>query len=87
MDLSKFYRPSALNSFQFVALTGLLMSAGAHLILLLAGRALPAGFRWLYVCWAVFYVVGTLINLFGKPAEPHEHHHEHEHEHEGDNEF
>ena len=82
MDLSKLYRPSALNSFQFIALTGLLMSAGAHLILLLVSQALPAGFRWLYVCWAGFYVGGTLINLYGKPAAPHEHHHDHEdHDH------
>ncbi|WP_223284574.1 hypothetical protein [Hymenobacter qilianensis] len=33
MDLSKLYRPSALNSYQFIAITGLIMSIGAHLIL------------------------------------------------------
>ena len=75
MDYSKLYRPSALNSFQFIALTGLLMSAGAHLILrCFVSRPMPAGFSWLYVCWAGFYVVGTLRNLFGKPHEPHHHH-------------
>lgn len=75
MDLSKLYRPSALNSFQFIALTGLLMSAGAHLILrFVVKHPTPAGFSWLYVCWAGFYVVGTLINLFGKPDESHHHH-------------
>ena len=74
MDFSKLYRPSALNSFQFVALTGLLMSAGAHLILRYAvSRPLPHGFSWLYVCWTGFYVLGTLLNLFGKP--PGHHHH------------
>ena len=74
MDYSKLYRPSSLNSFQFIALTGLLMSAGAHLLLYYFADHLPAGFNWLYVCWASFYAVGTLINLFGKPDEEHHHH-------------
>ena len=75
MDYSKLYRLSALNSFQFIALTGLLMSAGAHLILhFFVGRT-PTGYNWLYVCWSGFYIIGTLINLFGKPDEPHHHHH------------
>ena len=74
MDLSKLYRPSALNSFQFIALTGLLMSAGAHLILHFFAHRTLAGFNWLYVCWTVFYLIGTLINYFGKPGEPHHHH-------------
>ena len=74
MDYSKLYRPSALNSFQFIALTGLLMSAGAHLLLYYFADHLPAGFNWLYVCWTGFYAVGTLITLFGKPDEEHHHH-------------
>lgn len=75
MDFSKLYRPSALNSFQFIAVTGLIMSAGAHLILhFFADRTLP-GYNWLYVCWAALYVVGSLMNLFGKPDEGHHHHH------------
>ena len=75
VDFSKLYRPSALNSFQFIALTGLLMSAGAHLILhFFVGHA-PAGFSWLYVCWLGLYLFGTLKNLFGKANEPHHHHH------------
>ena len=51
------------------------MSAGAHLILHFAVGLTPAGFNWLYVCWTAFYIVGSLINLFGKPDEPHDHHH------------
>ncbi|MDO7847703.1 hypothetical protein Q5H92_15140 [Hymenobacter sp. M29] len=75
MDFSKLYRPSALNSFQFIALTGLLMSAGAHLILhFFVGRT-PAGFNWLYVCWTALYIAGTLRNLFGKPNDSGHHHH------------
>ena len=71
MDYSKLYRPSALNSFQFIALTGLLMSTGAHLILYFFVGHTPNGFNWLYVCWAGFYIIGTLINLFGKPDDHH----------------
>ncbi len=74
MDFNKLYRPSALNSFQFIALTGLLMSAGAHLILYFFVGRTPAGFNWLYVCWLGLYLFGTLKNLFGKPDEPHHHH-------------
>ena len=76
MDFSKLYRPSALNSYQFIALTGLLMSGAAHLILhfFYTNHPMPAGFGWLYVCWAALYVVGTLLNLFGKPDQGHHHH-------------
>jgi hypothetical protein len=74
VDFSKLYRPSALNSFQFIALTGLLMSAGAHLILYFFVGRIPAGFNWLYACWTVFYIFGTLINYFGKPNDGHHHH-------------
>ena len=75
MDFSKLYRPSALNSFQFIALTGLLMSAGAHIILYFFVGHTPTGFNWLYVCWLGLYSFGTVKNLFGKPDEPHHHHH------------
>jgi len=75
VDLSKLYRPSALNSFQFIALTGLVMTGAAHLILhFFVNKPMPAGFNWLYVCWTVFYLIGTLINFFGKPDEHHHHH-------------
>lgn len=83
MDLSKLYRPSALNSFQFVAVTGLLMSAGAHFILAVFVGRVPAGFGWLYVCWLVFYAGGTLLNYFGKPNAGHRHDH-HDHDHDGE---
>ncbi|GAA3997639.1 hypothetical protein GCM10022408_05460 [Hymenobacter fastidiosus] len=74
MDFSKLYKPSALNSYQFIAGTGLIMSAGAHLILhFLVNRTLP-GFNWLYVCWVALYAVASLMNLFGKPDEGHHHH-------------
>ncbi len=76
MDFSKLYRPSALNSFQFVALTGLAMSAAAHLVLALGTGRVPPGFNWLYLCWLGFYAGGTLLNYFGKPNGGHHHHHD-----------
>ena len=87
MNLDKFYRPAALNSFQVVALGGLLMSAGAHAVLQLGAWATPPGFGWLYVCWTAFYVFGTLRNYFGKPEPPHHHHHDDDHEHDPDEIF
>ena len=77
MQLAKLYRPTLFNSWQFIAFTGLLMSAGAALLIhFVFARPLPAGFNWLYVCWAVLFVVGSLVNLFGKerPAGHHHHH-------------
>lgn len=75
MDFSKLYRPSALNSYQFIALTGLIMSVAAHLILHYFVHRMPEGFNWLYLCWTALYIVGSLLNLFGKPNEGHHHHH------------
>lgn len=76
MDFAKLYRPTLFNSWQFIAFTGLIMSAGAQLLIrYLVQRPLPAGYGWLYVCWAALFVVGALVNLFGKPAEPGHHHH------------
>lgn len=77
MELAKLYNPTRFNSWQFIAFTGLIMSAGAALLIRFAfARPLPAGFNWLYVCWAALFVVGALTNLFGKPA-AHGHHHHH----------
>lgn len=76
MDFAKLYRITLFNSWQYIAFTGLLMSAGAELIIrYLASRPLPAGFHWLYACWVGLFVVGALVNLFGKPGEPGHHHH------------
>jgi hypothetical protein len=76
MDFAKLYRPTLFNSWQFIAFTGLLMSGGGELLLrYIVRRPLPTGYGWLYVCWAALFVVGALVNLFGKPAEPGHHHH------------
>ncbi|WP_303311301.1 hypothetical protein [Hymenobacter sp. BT730] len=74
MDFSKLYRPSALNSYQFIAVTGLIMTLAAHLILHFFAQRTLQGFNWLYICWLVLYVAGSLFNLFGKPDSGHHHH-------------
>ncbi|UOQ68101.1 hypothetical protein [Hymenobacter volaticus] len=84
MDFNKLYRPSALNSFQFIAVTGLIMSGAAHLILHYFTHSTPAGFNWLYVCWLGLYVGGTLLNYFGRPDAPHHHHHHDDDDHDHD---
>ncbi|WP_426492303.1 hypothetical protein [Hymenobacter sp. 102] len=75
MDFSKLYRPSALNSFQYIALVGAIMSGGAQLIIRALGHAQPAGYNYLYLCWLGLYIFGSLLNLFGKPDSGHHHHH------------
>jgi len=88
MNFDKLYRPAALNSFQVVAVVGLLMAAGAHVVLRFGVGRVPTGFSWLYACWSAFYVFGTLRNYFGKPEPPHHHHHEEDdHEHDPDEIF
>ncbi|WP_400191191.1 hypothetical protein [Hymenobacter sp. B81] len=74
-DLRKLYHPAALNSWQTIAVTGLIMSAAAHVVLLLLQYPRPEGFNWLYACWSALYVAGSLANLFGKPDDDHHHHH------------
>ena len=76
MDFSKLYHPGRFNSWQFIAFTGLLMSAGAELVLRYGvARPLPAGFHWLYACWAGLFAVGALANLRARPGAGHHHHH------------
>ncbi|SNR32252.1 MULTISPECIES: hypothetical protein [Hymenobacter] len=75
MDLSKLYRLNALNSFQYIALVGVVMSAGAQLVIRLLGQPQPNGYNYLYLCWLVLYILGSLLNLFGKPDDHHHHHH------------
>ncbi len=75
MKLSKIYDPREMNSYQFVASTGLVMTLLANLILALIGKSV-ANFWALYVCWIVFFVLGTVVNYTSKPND-HDHHHHH----------
>lgn len=75
MKLSKIYDPREMNSYQFVAATGLIMTLLAHLILTFIGKSID-NFTILYICWAVFFVLGTIVNLNSRPND-HDHHHHH----------
>ena len=75
MKLSKIYDPREMNSYQFVAATGLVMTLLAHIILAFIGKSID-NFTALYICWAVFFTLGTIINLTSNPND-HDHHHHH----------
>ncbi|MDX5418253.1 MAG: hypothetical protein LPK09_03480 [Hymenobacteraceae bacterium] len=75
MKLSKIYDPREMNSYQFVAATGLVMTIVANLILLFIGKTVE-NFSALYLCWFVFFGVGTVVNFNSKPGD-HDHHHHH----------
>lgn len=64
-----------MNSYQFVAATGLVMTIVANIILLLIGKAVQ-NFGALYLCWLVFFVLGTIANFNSNPDD-HDHHHHH----------
>ncbi|UYZ60483.1 hypothetical protein [Hymenobacter latericus] len=72
-DYRKLYHPGAFNAWQYIAFTGVIMSLGAQLVLFLLQQPRPQGFHWLYVCWAVLFVLGSLSNLYGKPDDHHHH--------------
>lgn len=74
MKLSKLYDIREMNSYQFLALTGLVMTLLAHLILLLVHKKI-ANFQALYVVWLVSFSLGTIANLRSKPGQEHHHHH------------
>ncbi|WP_245590652.1 hypothetical protein [Adhaeribacter aquaticus] len=63
-----------MNSYQFVAVVGIIMSVGANLILWF--RDTPVQNFWaLYVCWSILFVIGAIINYNSKPDDGHHHHH------------
>ena len=70
----KFYNPREMNTFQVIAVTGLIMTALAHLVLKLVHKEITS-FEMLYACWLVLYIFGLLRNLYAKPHDDHHHHH------------
>lgn len=73
MNFTKIYDPREMNSYQFVAATGLVMTLVANIIMLLIGKTMH-NFEALYLCWAVFFGVGTIVNYNSNPDD-HDHHH------------
>jgi hypothetical protein len=74
MRSGKFFNPREMNSFQVIAVTGLIMTSLAHLVLLVVDKEIPS-FELLYACWLALYVIGLLRNLYAKPNDDHDHHH------------
>ena len=74
MDLKKIYNPRHMHTFQVIAVTGLLMTALAQLVLTLVKKDIPH-FQWLYLCWLALYVFGLFRNIYAKPTDDHHHHH------------
>ncbi|MCC9166780.1 hypothetical protein [Pontibacter harenae] len=75
MKLSKIYNPQEMNSYQFVSATGMIMSLVAHVILVIIGKSIQ-NFEALYICWFVFFTLGTIVNLRNNDDD-HGHHHHH----------
>jgi hypothetical protein len=73
MKLSKIYDPREMNSYQFISTTGLVMTLMAHVVLILLNRTVE-NFMALYLCWAGFFVIGTIVNLTSKREEEDHHH-------------
>lgn len=73
MSSGKFFNPREMNSFQVIAVTGLIMTGLAHLVLIVVNKVIPS-FELLYVCWLALYIIGLLRNLYAKPND-HDHHH------------
>lgn len=73
MNLRKLYNLREMNSFQIIAVTGMVMTFVAHLVLSLLEKDIP-DFEMLYFCWLVLFIGGYLRNVFAKPEDHHHHH-------------
>lgn len=74
MKISKLYNFREMNSYQFIAVVGLIMTLAAHLILLLTEKHITS-FYALYACWVVVFIIGAIINFNTNPEDHHHHHH------------
>jgi len=74
MKLSKIYSFKEMNSYQYIAVVGLVMTFAANLILLYLQKDIQT-FWALYACWSALFVVGSIVNFNSNPEEGHHHHH------------
>jgi FtsH-binding integral membrane protein len=74
MKLSKIYDYRDMNSYQFIAMTGILMTLLANLILWAMEKHVE-NFNALYACWALVFFLGSIANLTSKPEDDDHHHH------------
>ena len=76
MKWTKLYNFKEMNSYQFIAVVGLIMTLVAHGILLLMDKQISS-FSALYACWIGVFIIGAIINFNTKPGDHHGHHHHH----------
>jgi len=76
MKASKLYNFKEMNSYQFIAVVGLIMTLVAHAILLFTDKHISS-FNALYACWVGVFIIGAVINFNTKPGNDHGHHHHH----------
>ncbi|QNF35354.1 hypothetical protein HUW51_22520 [Adhaeribacter swui] len=76
MKTSKLYNFKEMNSYQFIAVVGLVMTLVAHAILEIANKHI-ASFNALYACWLGVFIIGAIINFNTKPDDHGHHHHHH----------
>ena len=74
MKWTKIYNLKEMNSYQYIAVVGLIMTLAAHLILWVQQKEVQT-FWALYICWAVLFILGSIANIRSKPGEGHHHHH------------
>ena len=73
MKFSKIYSFKEMNSYQYIAAVGLVMTFAANIILIYLQKDIPT-FWALYACWTALFVVGSIVNFNSKPEEGHHHH-------------
>lgn len=74
MKWSKIYNFKEMNSYQFIAAVGIIMTLAAHLVLWVQQKEVQS-FWALYLCWAILFLLGTIYNIRSKPGQGHHHHH------------
>lgn len=74
MKLSKIYSFKEMNSYQYIAAVGLVMTLAANIILLYLQKDIQT-FWALYACWISLFIIGTIVNFNSKPDEDHHHYH------------
>ena len=71
--LKRLLQPKEMHSVQVIAVVGLIMSAGAQVLMFFFGKQVPS-FGYIYPTWAGIFLIGYLLNLSSKPH-PDDHHH------------
>lgn len=69
-----------MNSFQVIAIFGIIFSLVAHVILWILDKKVEH-FVYLYPTWVAVFIGGMLINPYLSKYDDDHHHHHHDHQH------